>query len=192
VARYKLQFPNQVHTIMGNHDTAFICNTEVMKGGKEMNRSMNAAIQCEFAEVFDEIMEAMKDFLFAQALAVKCKNRIWCSHSLPAERHIDKFDPQVLARPLKTEDITRPGPAYILTWGRRHSPELLEKLAELLDVDLFVVGHQPQEKGYCQVGDNAIILASDHNHGCILPIDLAETYTVRKLIDSVVFLTSIA
>jgi hypothetical protein len=191
VARYKLQFPNQVHTIMGNHATACISNSKVMKGDKEMNRAMNAAIEYEFAQDYDEIISAIRQFLFSQALAVRCENRIWFSHSLPADRYIDKFDPEVLSRPLEMEDIVRPGAAYILTWGRRHSQALLDKMARLFDVDLFVLGHQHQEQGYCQAGENALIIASDHNHGCILPIDLAKSYTIRELTDSIVHLTSI-
>jgi len=65
-------------------------------------------------------------------------------------------------------------------------------MAELFDVDLFVLGHQPQEEGFSQAGKNLLIIASDHNHGCILPIDLAKFYTVQQLIDSIVPITSIA
>ena len=192
VARYKLQFPNQVHTVMGNHDTAFIANSEVMKGGKEMNRAMHAAIEREFAEDADDIVSAIKQFLFSQPLAVRCENRIWFSHSLPADRLADKFDAEVLDRPLEFEDVVRPGSAYILTWGRRHSQTLLDKLADFFDIDLFVLGHQPQEKGCCQAGENLIIIACDHNHGSVLPIDLTKSYTVEQLTDSIVQLTSIA
>ena len=48
VVRYKLSFPEQVHIIMGNHDTVFINNSEVMKEGKEMNRAMCAALKREY------------------------------------------------------------------------------------------------------------------------------------------------
>jgi len=192
VARYKLQFPNRVHTVMGNHDTTFISNGEVMKSGKEMNRAMHAAIEREFTEKADDIISAIGEFLLSQPLAVRCENRIWMSHSLPADRLIDKFDPEVLNRPLEIEDVVRPGAAYILTWGRRHSQALLDRLADLFDVDLFVLGHQPQEKGWSEAGKNLLIIASDHNHGCVLPIDLAKSYTVEQLIDSIVVLTSIA
>lgn len=192
VARYKLQFPNRVHTVMGNHDTTFISSGEVMKAGKEMNRAMRAAIEREFTEKADDIISAIGDFLLSQPLAVRCENRIWMSHSLPADRLIDEFDPEALNRPLEIEDVVRPGSAYILTWGRRHSQTLLDRLAGLFDVDLFVLGHQPQEEGWCQAGENLLIIASDHNHGCVLPINLAKSYTVQELIDSIVALTSIA
>ena len=192
VARYKLEFPNRVHTIMGNHDTAFISNGEVMKNGKEMNRALHAAMKREYAEQTAQIESAMKQYLFSQPLAVKCPNRIWMSHSLPADRFVDKFDPAVLDRPLTAQDIVRPGSAYIITWGRRHSRKLLDKMADLFDVDIFILGHQPQDRGCCRPDDNLFILASDHNHGCILPVDLTESYTPEKLSEAIVPLTSIA
>ena len=37
---YKLKYPEQVHIIMGNHDTAFICDAEVMKDSREMNKAL--------------------------------------------------------------------------------------------------------------------------------------------------------
>jgi len=190
--RYKLNFPEQVHIIMGNHDTAFINGSEVMKDGREMNRAMSSALKREYSDNGNEIIAAMKQFLFSQALAVKCDNRIWISHSLPADRFFDKFDPQILDREMTGDDIIRPGSAYLLTWGRRMSQDLLDKMAELLDVDIFVLGHQPQEKGWSQEGKNLLIIASNHNHGYILSIDLSKDYTIEQLIENLVPLASIA
>ena len=192
VARYKLEFPDRVHTVMGNHDTAFINNSDVMKNGKEMNRAMRSAIEHEFTGSAEDIILAMRQFLFSQPLALRCENRIWISHSLPSDLMADKFDPDVLTRKLQINDIVRPGSAYILTWGRRHSQALLDSMAALFDVDLFILGHQPQEQGCCRAGGNLMIIASDHNHGCILPIDLAKSYTIQQFTDAIVPLTSIA
>jgi len=191
VARYKLEFPDRVHTVMGNHDTAFINNSDVMKNGKEMNRAMRSAIEHEFAGSAEDIILAMRQFLFSQPLALRCENRIWISHSLPSDLMADKFDPDVLTGKLQINDIVRPGSAYILTWGRRHSQALLDRMAALFDVDLFILGHQPQDQGYCRAGRNLLIIASDHNHGCILPIDLAKSYTIQQLTDAIVPLASI-
>jgi len=192
VARYKLEYPDQVHIVMGNHDSAFISNSEVMKDGKEMNRAMRCAVEREFNDKASDIIIAVREYLFSLVLAVRCENRIWMSHSLPADRNADKFDPDVFNRPLTEADFVRPGSAYLLTWGRRHSQQLLDTMAALLDVDLFVLGHQPQEEGYCQAGRNLLIMASDHDHGCALPIDLSQSYTIQQLIDLVVPLASIA
>jgi hypothetical protein len=188
---YKLQFPNRVHFIMANHDTAFISNSRVMKAGQEMNRSMREAMNRHYSDASEDVKLALSRFLFSQPLAVRCPNKIMVSHSLPAERHVDQFDPSVLNRSLKINDVVRPGSAYLLTWGRKHTPELLEKMAKTLDVKLFVLGHQRKEQGWAQVGDNALIITSEHAHGTLLKIDLARSYSMSELIDEIVPLASI-
>jgi predicted phosphodiesterase len=190
--RCKLSFPDQVHFVMGNHDTAMINSSEVMKNGKEMNRAMSLALERQFGASGPDVRLAIRQFLFSQPLAVRCGNRVWISHSLPNDRCVDAFDPGVFERELRLGDCERPGSAYLLTWGRRHSQEALNRMARLLDVDLFILGHQPQVHGWCQAGDNLIILASDHNHGCLLQMDLSRTYQTAELVQSLTPLASIA
>jgi hypothetical protein len=191
VAHYKLTFPDRVHIIMGNHDTAFITGSEVMKDGKEMNRAMSIAIEQEFQHSSEDIKDAIKKFLLSQPLAVTCDNRIWISHSLPDDKFMDKFDPEIMNRPLEIDDLHKPGSAYLLTWGRRHSQPSLDKLAKLLDADIFIVGHQHIEQGWSRPADNLLIIASDHNHGCVLKIDLTASYTADKLAELCVPLAAI-
>ena len=192
VVEYKLKFPDRVHIIMGNHDTIFINDGSVIKDGVELNRSMTEAIDRQFGAVAEEIKYTMKQFLLSLPLAVRCENRIWLSHSLPNDRYVDKFDSEILDGQLKAEDLLKPGSAYLLTWGRNHTQPLLDRMAQLLDVDIFVLGHQPQEQGWTQAGDNLIIIASNHNHGCLLPVDLGKSYTIDEMIDSIVPLASIS
>ncbi|MDD5327973.1 MAG: metallophosphoesterase [Phycisphaerae bacterium] len=192
IARYKLTFPAQVHIITGNHDIAFINNSEIMKDGKEMNLSMHSALQREFMQATPHIELAIKQLLLSQPLAVKCENRIWLSHSLPAERFVDKFDPGILDRPLNIDDYEKPGSAYLLTWGRNFSKQTLDEMAELLDVDIFILGHQPQQQGWSQAGKNLLIIASDHNHGCLVSFDLDKPYSIETLVESIVPLASIS
>src|SRR3972149_2268979 len=131
VVRYKLDFFDRVHIIMSNHATTFINDGKVLKDGKEMSRPMRSAIEREFKNDSCEIISAMKQFLFSMPLAVRCDTRIWVSHSLPNDRFADKFDRGILDRQLKPEDLTKPGSAYLLTWGRNHSQSLLDKMADL-------------------------------------------------------------
>ncbi len=189
--RYKLAYPERVHFVMGNHDTACICSSEVMKNGKEMNRAMGSALDREFSGASGDVKLAIKQFLFSQPLAVRCSNRIWISHSLPADRFVETFDATVFDRELQLADCEKPGPAYVLTWGRRHSQDALDRLAERLDTDVFVLGHQAQASGWCQAGDNLIILACDHNHGCLVDVDLTKAWTASELADRIVPLASI-
>lgn len=192
LVRYKLDFPDRVHIIMGNHDIAFINRSKVMKDGKEMNVAMRTALNRRFGSDADTVELAVKQFLFSQPLAVKCQNRLWISHSLPDDYSLEKFDFQIFHRTLKINEVVRPNSAYLLTWGRRHSQKTLDKIAQLLDVEIFILGHQPQEEGFCQAGENLLIIASDHNHGVLLPVDLEKPYTINELLNCIVPLASIA
>jgi len=189
---YKVKFPDRVHIIMGNHDTAFISNTDVMKNGKEMNVAMRSALDREFRHASERVKLAIKQFLFSQPLAVKCDNGILVCHSLPGDHYAEKFDKRIFERQLRINDIIRPGSAYLLTWGRSHSQRLLDVMSKSLDADTFILGHQRQETGCSKAGNNLIIIASDHDHGCVLPIDLAKSYTVENLLQLIIPLAAIA
>ena len=76
VAHYKLSRPYHIHIIMGNHDIAFIRDSEIIKDGREMNRSMRLALDREFGDDSPGIKEAIGRFLLSQPLAVRCDNRI--------------------------------------------------------------------------------------------------------------------
>jgi predicted phosphodiesterase len=188
---YMLRFPSQVHFILGNHDTAAICNSSVVKAGKEMNLAMKTAMRRQYKAKFQDVETAMMDYMMSQSLAVRCANRIWISHSLPADGFAENFDLAIFDRPYTFEDIQRPNPVYQLTWGRRHSAQTLELMAKRLDVDIFVLGHQPQEIGWIPVGDNTLIVASEHNHGCLLTFDLTRSYTLVELIANIIAIASV-
>jgi len=189
--KLKVAYPDRVHFLLANHDTAFISNSDVMKGGKEMNALMRAALKRRFGADMKAVESAMERFLFSQPLAVKTPNRIWFSHSLPSDRMVEKFDFSIFDRQLKVVDIVRPHSAYLLTWGRGQSEASLNFLAKKLDVDLFVLGHQVQETGWMSNNKNLIIIDSQHNHGHLLHIDLCSQYTIEKLIKAIMPIAAI-
>ncbi len=190
--RFQIRFPHQVHLILGNHDTAVINDSDVMKSGKEMNQAMKAAMKRAYGAEYESVMQSLRDYLLSQPLAVRTPNRIWMSHSLPEDRAVDSFDSAIFDRPICPEDCRRANNAYLLTWGRRHSQTTLDRFAKALDVDIFLLGHQPQPSGWHRGGSNLIILASDHNHGCIIVFDLDKMWRTDTLIDRLIPLASIA
>ena len=191
VLRYQLKYPKQVHLIMGNHDTAIINDAKVLKAGREMNHALKSAMQRQYKEGFGEVYAELKFCLLSQPIAVKAPNGIWMSHSLPSDCNVKDFDTNVLTSRLTPADLLRAKPAYCLTWGRKHSQQALDELAEILGADIFILGHQPQETGWTQAGKNLIILASDHNHGCMITFDLDKTYSVQELTDRIIPFASI-
>ena len=84
------------------------------------------------------------------------------------------------------------GSAHMLVWGRYQTISALKALADLFDVDFFICGHQPQEDGYDIIHDRMVILASDHNHGVFLPLDLNKPVTLNSLTKSIRSFAAIA
>ena len=191
VLALKLQFPDQVCLIMGNHDTAIVTDTEVIKGGKEMNDALKKSLKLRYQGNFDQVNEAVKEYLLSQPLAVKTTSGIWVSHSLPADRFVSDFDHEVFGRELFPDDLLRGEPAYYLTWGRKHSQQKLDEFAKALGIKTFILGHQKPETGFTKAGENLIILTSEHNHGCLIELDMNKQYTADQLLDSIIPLASI-
>jgi hypothetical protein len=189
--RYKVKYPDHVHIIMSNHDTAFMTDGEVMKDGQEMNYQMRSAMKRAYGDLTDKVDLAMRRFMFSEPLAVRCENGLWISHSLPDNRSVDKFDAEVLDRELRMDDIARGNSAYSLLWGRGQSQETVDKMTDLLGVGLVVTGHQPQEAGWKQTHRNMLIISSEHNHGVLLRLDLGRSYTAEELAETVVLLAGI-
>ncbi len=176
-AQLKARFPDQLHLLLGNHAIAQRCRDEVLKNGQPMVRALNTAISCTFAEKSALVNQALDDFIMSLPLAVKTVNRIWLSHSLPALRHIKIFDDDIFENTITLEDMRSNSSLRALTWDRSYSLEALETLQRRWDVDLFVIGHQPEPKGYSCRNQCLIILASDHAQGCFLTFNTHRFYS---------------
>lgn len=191
-AQIKAQFPRQVHFLLGNHAMAQISRDEVLKSGQPMLRALNTALHASCGEYAPLVIQALDDFLLSLPLAARTDNRIWMSHSLPSIRHLSHFDDTIFQKKLTLDDMKNNTSLHALIWDRSHTTACLEKLQQLWDVDMFIVGHQPQAQGCARPHENMIILASDHSHGCFLPFKLKRTYSPDDLFNLVRPLASVA
>lgn len=179
-AAWKCQFPDNVYVLQSNHELSQLCRHEITKGGRSVIRDFERGVYHRFGSGAAEVLAAVDEYVCALPLAARTANGLFLAHSLPDPLFIDVFDPKVLTREPTAQDLQPGGSVYALVWGRYHTPETVDRLAELLDARLFVVGHTPQESGYAVVG-RMLILASDHPHGVFLPIDLSRSYTIEQL-----------
>ncbi len=180
-ARWKCEFPDQVHFLLSNHELAQISGHEITKNGRVVTMAFEKGVIDTYGESGDAVLDAMHTLIRSFALAGRTGNRVFLSHSLPGPRELPAFDATVFSRIPTDEDLKERGSARSLVWGRCHTDATLTTLCELLDVDIFVCGHQPQEFGYDVVHGRLMILASDHNHGVFLPIDLNKPVNIVSL-----------
>ncbi len=192
-AQYKLEFPEQVHFLLGNHEVAQLTKRDIVKDGLYSVANFQQTVLNQFGEDRGhDVLLAVNEFIESLPLAARTPNRVFLSHSLPDANQMVLFDPKVIGRKWKLQEAMPGGSVYLLTWGRQRSPEQLDRLAEMYDCDIFIHGHIQQEAGYEVVHDRVIIMASEHPHGVFLPFDLQKPYTVESLVANIRKIASIA
>lgn len=183
VAVLKAEHPEHVHTILANHELAQIIGSGIVKDGVRVVEAFNNGVEYVFGDDTEIVLAAIDTFIRSMPVALVSgrgtAQGLLCAHSLPGPDVWDRFDFDVLDRPLTQDDYTpRQGSAHLITWGRRQKPEQLVELAERWGVGLFILGHDHAEDGYAFKQPNAIVLNSDHAKGVAMRVDLAKPPTL--------------
>lgn len=180
-ARWKCDFPDQVHFLQSNHELAQLTGHEITKNGQIVTAAFNNSLRETFGDEAENVIQAIHKYIRSLPLAGRTDNRVFLSHSLPSPQMLPAFDASILTRTPTNEEFQERESVHSLVWGRYHTSDVLKALREILDTDIFICGHQPQETGFEVVHNQMIILASDHNHGVFLPFDLSKPVTVESL-----------
>lgn len=183
-AQWKCEYPDNVFFLQSNHELAQLRRQEITKGGRSVLYDFEQGVEFRFGREANLVLEAVNEYIGSLPLAARTKSGVFMCHSLPDPMLLDTFDVSVFERDLTPDDLSPGGGAYSLVWGRFHSAAAVELFAKRLGVECFIVGHTPQENGSTRVG-RLIILASEHNHGTFLPIDLSRNYDPSDLEDGI-------
>ena len=182
-AELKADYSSQVHFLLANHDLAQIHGKGIMKGSISVCEAFNKGVKKAFGSSGGMVQVAITEFLLSFPLGIRLPNGIFCCHSLPSDEEVATFDFSVFHRALTGPDYARKtGPVYQLIWGRHVTPAGVSQFAEEIGASILITGHQPQDMGYGVNGDQHLIIASDHNQGVVLKVNLAETYDVQGLV----------
>ncbi|MHC4217311.1 MAG: metallophosphoesterase [Planctomycetota bacterium] len=192
VAQLVIDYPAQVHVLLGNHELAQLTGQRVSKGAGDNVALFNAGLEFAFGDDGPSVAESINRFITAMPLAAGSESGLLCAHSLPGSATIKRFDPEILSRELTDEDYaSRTGSAYLMVWGRGFGEQEVEALAERWRVRLFVLGHEHTANGLAVRGGRVVILNSDHELGTVVPIDLACVPDVDEVVQLAVRLRSI-
>lgn len=180
-AALKAAYPDQVHIMLGNHELAQYIGSGTFKKGISHVQAFIDGMGYIYGDRVDEVQQAVNDFITSMLLAVKCPNGIICCHSIPSPSGMLGFNPKIIKRKLKPSDFAEKTDTYAMVWGRNQTQDIADKLAFAWGVKIFVMGHQKAEMGYEPLGNNMLILASNHGHGMVLPIRLDMQYDMAEL-----------
>jgi hypothetical protein len=167
-AGLKIEHPEQVLFIMGNHDVAQVTESEISKYGYGVCKAFIEGLKAAFADDADEVMDALAEFFLSLPLAIRCPNGVFISHSLPSPGKFDDACIEILTRPITAADMLRGQPVYNWVWGRRHTEDQLETLAAELGAEFFLMAHQHNKTGYDIISRRGAVVLSDHAGGYIV------------------------
>ncbi len=206
VAALKVKDPEEVHTLLANHELSQIVGAGIVKDGVRVVDAFNAGVEYVYGDDAPQVLDAIAAFIRSMPLALITESPpsngasggagngasgsgpsggggggVLCAHSLPGPEVMDRFDPAILERDLVEADYEpRRGSAHLMVWGRRHRPEQLQMLADRWGVRLFILGHEHAESGWSLLPPNTIILNSDHAAGVALSLDLSRPPTLEE------------
>ncbi len=187
VAALKAAFPERVHTLLANHELSQIVGAGIVKDGLNVVKAFNDGVEYVFGGEADRVHNAIAEFIRSMPLALRCEKGdgspgLLCSHSLPAPDLMDRFDASVLERPLTDDDyVPRRGSAHLMVWGRKHTREQLEALAQRWNVGAFVLGHEHAPEGWLVIEYTALVLNTDHSKARIAHVDLNGVWSIDEL-----------
>ncbi|MCL5770625.1 MAG: metallophosphoesterase [Planctomycetes bacterium] len=188
---WALQYPGQVHFLMANHDLAQLHASAIMKDGYDLTERFERCFSLWYGGSASHVAAAFRQFVLSMPLAGITVSGALLSHSLPGVRDMVDFDVSILRRPLDNSDFQRTGSVYKMLWGRSQTAELLASLSKQWWADIYICGHQEQDRGYGVLGKNLLVLDSSHNHGVLLPMVLDRQYTIDDLIQTLIPLASL-
>ena len=159
VCALKCGYPDRVHLILGNHELSEITDRPIAKGGVPLNALFRQGLATAYGPTAGAIHEAYLTLFANLPLACRTPNRVFLCHTIPDPLDVDRFDPAVLDADVWPPEWTaRGGPVYGITWGRNTDPDNVDRFAALVDVDLFVTGHQPCDDGFRKANHRQIIV----------------------------------
>lgn len=180
-ARLKAAHPQQVVFLLGNHDVAEAIGNEISKGGQGVCEAFAKGVQYACGpDDTPEVLDAVHDLLLSAPIAVRCPGDVLLTHTLPTPQRMALAGMDVPDNPYDPQSLRRGGPVYEWIWGRKQTPEQIDRLGEHLGVGFFVLAHKRIPTGYEFIGPKAVILTAEHDRGCLLRFASDDRLTEEK------------
>lgn len=182
VAQLKIDYPDRVHIILGNHELSELTGKKIIKENHMLNRMFAEGIKSTYGEAAREIKLAYNTFFKSLPLAVRTPNAIFHSHSTPTLRHIQGFDPRVFQLEGEVTEKRMNNHIERLVWGRDFSQEAADAFAEMVQAEILIVGHEACAKGFKVPNTRHVILDCKDEAASYVIVPLAVPLTHNDVV----------
>ncbi len=173
VARLKVQYPDRVHFLLGNHELAEMTDYPIQKNRQMLNVLFRMGLEQMYGPDAELVREALLEFLRTCPLAVRIASGVFVCHSIPEGVDQRPFDRTVFFRPFDPLEFYERGDIFQMVWGRDHRAENARAFAELMEARVLIHGHEPCLDGFAVPNPHQVILDCCGDRACyvVLPTD---------------------
>ncbi|MGQ9506095.1 MAG: metallophosphoesterase [Thermogutta sp.] len=184
VAKLKLQFPDRVHFILGNHELAEVTDYPIQKNKQMLNLLFRLGIQHVYGPAADRVREAYLEFIKSCPLGVRLPGDALVTHSLPENVDRYGFDATIFHRPLDMVEFLEHKSVFRLVWGRDYRRENASAFARLMEVSVLIHGHEPCPEGFSTPNEYQLILdcSAEKAAYAVLPLDRRTPWTLEEVV----------
>jgi len=149
VSAYICQYPGRVHYLLGNHELAQWTRREIAKNNESLNNLFIMGVCTAYPDHTEEVLKAYDDLFASLPVAIRLPNRIFLSHSLPGANRLTTWTLEQLKKESFTsEDYKLAGCIHSVLWGRDTTESTAKAYLDLVEADLLISGHIPNDIGY--------------------------------------------
>jgi tetratricopeptide (TPR) repeat protein len=174
------RFPGQVYYLLGNHDLAVHLDRELVKGGKYLNRYLFRGMAYMYRARYEEVLSEYRKFIADMPAAILAPKGVFMAHSTPKRAYVPSLSREYLTEESATKPLSKARPINAMVNGRDYHPDTAAALADQLEVDVFLCGHTPTNKGWRIPNDRHLIIDSQHGQAHYVRFDLDTKYATSQ------------
>ena len=189
VAKWKVQVPDRVHFLLGNHELAELTEYPIQKNKQMLNLLFRLGIQHVYGLASEKVREAYVPFIKSCPLAIRMPGGIFISHSVPERVDSRRFDATIFSRPIDSLEFYERTAIFELVWGRDYRQANAEAFAKLVNASVLINGHEPCLDGFRVPNSIQVVLdcCSAKGSYVILPTDRPRSHA--EIVESIRALT---
>ncbi len=182
VAALKVDYPDQVHFLLGNHELAEMTDYPIQKKRQMLNLLFRLGLRHVYGAAAERVRAAYVEFIRTCPLAVRMPTGVFISHSVPDRCDVKRFDPSIFGRPLGLSEYLERTSVFDLVWGRDYRQENAEVFARLVDAKVLINGHEPCPDGFSVPNRFQIVLDCCSEKACYVVLRPDQVLTQGEIV----------
>lgn len=184
-AELKLQYPDRVHVLLGNHELSEFQGRKVYKDGRMLNSLFRRGVVSQYGDDAPAVIQAYRRYFRNLPLAALTRTKILLCHSTPERRYVHRYDAGFFRRPPNLYDVVQKTLVEELVWGRDFDADVADAFADRVGCELMIVGHTPCDDGYLVPSHRHVVIDCKDERAAYLLLKLNQPYSQKGVVNKI-------